>query len=95
MIKKLWCRNALLAIPLIAKSKLRPHEINSLVHKLESVSFPKGLVPFAGNMKSALFIVETGKVQMTVSDGDGVVNTFDQVRSMYDNIIHLYFNSKD
>ena len=66
---------------MIAKSKLLPHEINSLVHKLEKVSFPRGMVSFSGNMKSALYIVETGKLRMTVSDGDGVVNTFDQVRA--------------
>jgi hypothetical protein len=31
-------------------------------------------------MKSALYIVEAGKIQIAVTDGDGVVNTFDQVR---------------
>jgi len=77
LIKKLWLRNALLTIPLIAKSKLLPHEINCLVHKLEKVSFPMGKVCFSGNMQTALYIVETGKVQMAVTDVDGVVNTFD------------------
>lgn len=80
MMKKLWLRNALLTIPLIAKSMLLPHEINRLVHKLEKISFPRGNVSFIGNMKSALYIVEAGKIQIAVTDGDGVVNTFDQVR---------------
>lgn len=79
LMKKLWLRNALLTIPLIAKSKLLPHEINRLVHKLEKISFPRGNISFAGNMKSALFIVESGKIQIAVTDGDGVVNAFDQV----------------
>ena len=91
-MKKLWLRNALLAIPLIAKSKLLPHEINSLVHKLEKVSFSRGKVCFTGNMKAALYIVESGKIQLTVTEGDGVVNTFDQVRrcvgiSVHSNIV--------
>jgi hypothetical protein len=79
-MKNLWLRNALLTIPLIAKSKLLPHEINRLVHKLEKISFPRGNVSFSGNMKSALYIVESGRVQIAVTDGDGVVNSFDQVR---------------
>jgi hypothetical protein len=81
LMKKLWLRNALLTIPLIAKSMLLPHEINRLVHKLEKISFPRGNVSFIGNMKSALYIVEVGKIQIAVTDGDGVVNTFDQVRA--------------
>jgi hypothetical protein len=80
-MKKLWLRNALLTIPLIAKSMLLPHEINRLVHKLEKISFPRGNVSFIGNMKAALYIVEAGKIQIAVTDGDGVVNTFDQVRA--------------
>ena len=84
-MKKLWLRNALLTIPLIAKSMLLPHEINRLVHKLEKIPFPRGNVSFIGNMKSALYIVEAGKIQIAVTDGDGVVNTFDQVRM----ILHL------
>ena len=80
-MKKLWLRNALLTIPVIAKSKLLLHEINRLVHKLEKTQFPVGKISFTGNMKSALYIVETGKIQMAVTDGDGVVNTFDQVRA--------------
>lgn len=78
LMKKLWLRNALLTIPVIAKSKLLLHEINRLVHKLEKTQFPIGKISFTGNMKSALYIVETGKIQMAVTDGDGVVNTFDQ-----------------
>lgn len=79
-MKRLWLRNSLLTIPVIAKSKLLPHEINRLVHKLEQKSFPMGKVSLTGNMKSALYIVESGKIQLTVTDGEGVVNTFDQVR---------------
>ena len=78
LMKKLWLRNALLTVPLISKSMLLPHEINSLVHKLEQISFSKGNVSFTGNMQSALYIVEEGKIQIAVTDGDGVVNTFDQ-----------------
>lgn len=78
LMKKLWLRNALLTVPLIAKSMLLPHEINSLVHKLEQISFPRGNVSFTGDMKSALYIVEGGKIQIAVTDDDGVVNTFDQ-----------------
>ena len=78
LMKKLWLRNALLTVPLISKSMLLPHEINSLVHKLEQISFSKGNVSFTGDMQSALYIVEEGKIQIAVTDGDGVVNTFDQ-----------------
>lgn len=78
LMKKLWLRNALLTVPLISKSMLLPHEINSLVHKLEQISFTKGNVSFTGDMQSALYIVEEGKIQIAVTDGDGVVNTFDQ-----------------
>ena len=93
-MKKLWLRNALLSIPVIAKSKLCPREINELVHKLEKVSFPRGKVSFTGNMKSALYIVESGKMQIAVvvhkTDGDGSVNRFDPFdhfggRSVFDN----------
>lgn len=81
VISKLWLRNALLTIPLIAKSKLLPHEVNRMVHKLEKVSFPRGKVEFTGNMKTAIYILESGKLQMAVTDGEGVVNTFDKVLS--------------
>eukprot|EP00584_Thalassiosira_punctigera_P010440 CAMPEP_0172528038 /NCGR_PEP_ID=MMETSP1067-20121228/2560_1 /TAXON_ID=265564 ORGANISM="Thalassiosira punctigera, Strain Tpunct2005C2" /NCGR_SAMPLE_ID=MMETSP1067 /ASSEMBLY_ACC=CAM_ASM_000444 /LENGTH=1011 /DNA_ID=CAMNT_0013311891 /DNA_START=142 /DNA_END=3177 /DNA_ORIENTATION=- len=90
LMKKLWLRNALLTIPAIAKSKLLQHEINCLVLKLESVSFPTGNISFTDKMKSALFIVVTGKIQMSeLTDGDGVVNTFHQQdhfggRSLFD-----------
>lgn len=89
LMKKLWLRNALLTIPLIAKSKLLPHEINRLVHKLEKISFPRGNVSFAGNMKSALYIVESGKIQIAVTDGDGVVNSFDQVCAWVCTSLHV------
>ena len=94
LMKKLWLRNALLSIPLIAKSKLLPYEINELIHKLEKVSFPRGKVSFTGNMKSALYIVQSGKMQIAVTvhkrDGDGTVNRFDPFdhfggRSVFDN----------
>eukprot|EP00571_Detonula_confervacea_P010160 CAMPEP_0172306790 /NCGR_PEP_ID=MMETSP1058-20130122/7787_1 /TAXON_ID=83371 /ORGANISM="Detonula confervacea, Strain CCMP 353" /LENGTH=986 /DNA_ID=CAMNT_0013018783 /DNA_START=62 /DNA_END=3022 /DNA_ORIENTATION=- len=82
LMNKLWRRNALLAIPVIAKSKLLPHEINRLVDKLEKIYFPSGKAVFAGNMKSALYIVETGKIQMALTDDDvghhGAVYTFIQ-----------------
>ncbi|KAL7547000.1 hypothetical protein ACHAWF_010320 [Thalassiosira exigua] len=86
---KLWLRNALLTIPLIARSKLLPHEINSLAHKLERITFPRGKVTLTGSMKTALFILESGKLQLAVADVDGIVNTFDQHdhfggRSLYD-----------
>lgn len=77
LMRKLWLQSALLTIPSIAKSKLMSLEINQLVHKLERVSFPRGKISFTENMKSAVFIVETGKIQMTVADDDGVVYTFD------------------
>jgi len=78
LMKKLWLQNALLTIPVIAKSKLLPQEINRLVHELGKAHFPKGTITLTGDMKSAIYIVETGKIQLTVTDGDGVVNTFDR-----------------
>ena len=79
LMKKLWQRNALLTIPVIAKSKLLPHEINMLVQKLERVTFPRGTVVFSSEeMKSALYILEKGKMQLIISNEDhGVVNTFE------------------
>ena len=63
---------------MIAGSKLLPHEINRLVQKLEPVSFPRGKVQLTDRMKSAMFIIVSGKLQLTVTDdGDGTVNTFD------------------
>ena len=80
LMKKLWQRNALLTIPVIAKSKLHLHEINMLVQKLERVTFPRGTVVFSTEeMKSALYILEQGKMQLVISNEDhGVVNTFEQ-----------------
>lgn len=80
LMKKLSQRNALLTIPVIAKSKLHLHEINMLVQKLERVTFPRGTVVFSTEeMKSALYILEQGKMQLVISNEDhGVVNTFEQ-----------------
>ena len=79
LMKKLSQRNALLTIPVIAKSKLLPHEINKLVQKLEWVKFPRGTVAFSSEeMKSALYIMVNGKMQLIISNEDhGVVNTFE------------------
>mmetsp|Transcript_11889 Transcript_11889/g.23982 ORF Transcript_11889/g.23982 Transcript_11889/m.23982 type:complete len:1090 (-) Transcript_11889:59-3328(-) len=78
LVRKLWVRNVLLTIPVIAHSKLLPNEINRLVQRMEPASFPLGKVHLTDKMKSAIFIVASGKLQLTVSDdGDGVVNTFD------------------
>jgi len=79
LMKKLWQRNALLTIPVIAKSKLLPHEITQLVQKLERVTFPRGKVAFSSEeMKSALYIMEKGKMQLIISNEDqGIVNTFE------------------
>ena len=82
-MRKLWRRNAILAIPVIAKSKLLPHEINALVNKLEKVSFPRGKITLTGDMRTAIFIVESGKIQLAVTDGEGVVNTFDKVNHRF------------
>jgi len=79
LMRKLSQRNALLTIPVIAKSKLLPNEINKLVQKLELVTFPRGTVAFTSEeMKSALYIMVKGKMQLIISDEDhGVVNTFE------------------
>ncbi len=79
LMRKLSQRNALLTIPVIAKSKLLPHEINKLVQKLERVTFPRGTVAFSSEeMKSALYIMIKGKMQLILSNDDqGVVNTFE------------------
>lgn len=91
LMRKLSQRNALLTIPVIAKSKLLPHEINKLVQKLERVTFPRGTVAFSSEeMKSALYIMMKGKMQLIISNEDqGVVNTFESPdhfggRSLFD-----------
>jgi serine/threonine protein kinase len=99
LMRKLWQRNALLTIPVIAKSKLLPHEINMLVQKLERVIFPRGKVVFSSEeMKSALYILEQGKMQLVISNEDhGIVNTFELPdhfggRSLFD---PKFFQGKD
>jgi hypothetical protein len=53
-MKRLWCRNTLLQIPVIAKSKLLPHEINGLVNEMKPVSFSKGKITVTNEMKAAM-----------------------------------------
>jgi hypothetical protein len=53
-MKRLWCRNTLLQIPVIARSKLGQYEINALVDKMKPVSFPKGKIAMASEMKAAM-----------------------------------------
>ena len=54
VMRRLWCRNTLLQIPVIAKSKLLPHEINGLVNKMTLSSFPKGKITVTSEMKAAM-----------------------------------------
>jgi hypothetical protein len=53
-VRRLWCRNTLLQIPVIAKSKLLQHEINGLVNELKLISFPKGKIAVNNEMKAAM-----------------------------------------
>eukprot|EP00804_Cyclotella_cryptica_P005950 CCRYP_000208-RA/>CCRYP_000208-RA protein AED:0.17 eAED:0.17 QI:259/1/1/1/1/0.83/6/2103/812 len=77
ILRRLWCRNTLLQIPVIARSKLLAHEINGLVDKMEPVSFQRGTITPTNEMKAAIFVVISGKIQLSITDdGDGVVHSF-------------------
>lgn len=54
VLRRLWCRNTLLQIPVIAKSKLQAHEINGLVNEMKPVSFDKGKINLTNEMKAAM-----------------------------------------
>lgn len=65
-MRRLWCRNTLLQIPVIARSKLLPHEINGLVDKMKPVSFQRGTITPTEEMKAAMYVFPSKHLFSTV-----------------------------